>query len=243
MSASSVRRLLRSSSILALLALSLGARPLAAAPGVVDPDTEVAQRHFRLGSELYGQEKYLEAIEQFERARQAKPVPAFEFNIARSYDRLGRWSDAIASYERYLTSAGHPPDEADVRARIELLRQRLPSSPVTTPTPAPVSPASPTVAASPPPRAAAPLHVAAPATVAGLVALSLAGGGALYGLVDRDFDRLEARCAPSCDRGEVNALRRREAASVALLGIAGASLVVDVVLWTVWAKRRPARSR
>ncbi len=222
-------------------------------PGAVDPDTEVAQRHFRLGIELYAQERYLEAIEQFQRAKLARPSAAFEYNIGRAHDRLGNWQAALAGYERYLAMARNPTDAAEVRARIEQLHARIreaspqlpdPRPPDPPPVVAPVAPQTPVTPVAPVTSsrpAPTPLSIAAPSVVAGLFVLSVGSGAALYGLVGRDVGRLQDRCAPSCDRAEVDGLRRREAASFALLGIAGAALVVDVALWTVWAKRRPRR--
>ena len=60
-----------------------------AARADVDPDTEVARRHFQRGSQLYDAGHYDEAIAAFEAAKQAKPLPAFDYNIGRAYDRLG----------------------------------------------------------------------------------------------------------------------------------------------------------
>lgn len=245
-------------SLAALLATPAlpGAAYAAPEPGAVDPDTEVAQRHFRLGIELYAQERYLEAIEQFQRAKLARPSAAFEYNIGRAHDRLGNWQAALAGYERYLAMARNPTDAAEVRARIEQLHARIREAspppptdrppdpppvvpPITPPAPAaPVALVTPVAPSSPAP---APLSIAAPSVVAGLFVLSVGSGATLYGLVGRDVRRLQDRCAPSCDRAEVDGLRRREAGSFALLGIAGAALVVDVALWTIWAKRRLRR--
>ena len=61
-----------------------------------DPDTEVARRLFKQGSTLYIAGDYQKALELFEKARLARPLPAFDFNIARCHDRLGRWTEALA---------------------------------------------------------------------------------------------------------------------------------------------------
>jgi tetratricopeptide (TPR) repeat protein len=92
-----------------------------------DPDTEVATREFRRGSELYDVGRYEEAIAAFERAQEIKPAPDFDYNIARCYDRLGRWSDAVKFYERYLAAAKPKgPDElAETKARVDVLKERI----------------------------------------------------------------------------------------------------------------------
>src|SRR4051812_4086540 len=56
--------------------------PPAAKPGAADddPDTELARRLFKEGSALYIAGNYQKALELFEKARQAKPLAAFDFN-------------------------------------------------------------------------------------------------------------------------------------------------------------------
>ena len=100
-------------------------------PPDVDPDTEIARRHFEKGSELYGSGRYAEAVAEFEAARRAKPLPAFDYNIARAHDRMEHTREAIAAYERYLEAAPSAPDAGDVRARIAELRGRLGATPAT----------------------------------------------------------------------------------------------------------------
>ncbi|HEY2745691.1 MAG TPA: hypothetical protein VGL86_13745, partial [Polyangia bacterium] len=117
----------------------VSAAPLRA--GEADPDTEVAQRLFGEGVAAYGAHDYAHALEKFEAARRIKPLPAFDFNIARCHDRLGQAAPAIAAYERYLAQAPDAPDAAEVRERVGILRAR-----VETPSPSPSS-SSPSAAA------------------------------------------------------------------------------------------------
>jgi tetratricopeptide (TPR) repeat protein len=118
-----------------------------AAQAQVDPDTEIARRHFKTGSVLYDEGNYEKAREEFEAARRVRPLPAFDFNIARCLDRLERPREAIAAYERYLQS--NPEDADAVRERVQMLRSRLPVEPA-------VKPAAPSAAAisvaAPPPK-------------------------------------------------------------------------------------------
>lgn len=76
-----------------------------AAAEETDPDTEVAQRLFAEGAAFYDGKDYAHALEKFEAARRVKPLPAFDYNIARCHDRLGQAEPAIAAYERYLAAA------------------------------------------------------------------------------------------------------------------------------------------
>jgi hypothetical protein len=60
---------------LATVLLLVGGVAQAAEP---DPDTQAAHRHFESGLRLYAEERYGEAIEEFEVARRLRPSPAFD---------------------------------------------------------------------------------------------------------------------------------------------------------------------
>jgi tetratricopeptide (TPR) repeat protein len=94
-----------------------------------DPDTEVARRHFQIGRAAYDAGDYQQALESFERANRIKPAAAFDFNIGRCFDRLERYPEAIASYQRFVSSIPTPPDADEVRARIAVLKERIASAP------------------------------------------------------------------------------------------------------------------
>jgi tetratricopeptide (TPR) repeat protein len=87
-----------------------------------DPSLAVAKSHFERGALLYRQQRYEEAIVDFEAARQAHPSPALDYNIGRAAERLERWDLAVASYQRYLDAVG-PAEEQDLRSRMDILRQ------------------------------------------------------------------------------------------------------------------------
>src|SRR5207247_2417653 len=99
-----------------LLAATFAFAPASAAgdpPALADPDTEAARRHLDHGAELYSRREYAEALGEFETANRIKPLPAFDYNIARCLDRLERWAAAADAYERYAASlpAGKEADE------------------------------------------------------------------------------------------------------------------------------------
>lgn len=94
-----------------------------------DPDTEVARRLFKQGSALYIAGDYQKALGLFEQARLAKPLPAFDFNIARCHDRLGKWTEALAEYQRFAAVATDDEDLKEANARIAVLRDRLHGAP------------------------------------------------------------------------------------------------------------------
>jgi tetratricopeptide (TPR) repeat protein len=90
-----------------------------------DPDTDLAKRLFTQASALYEAGDYEKALDLFQRAKVAKPLPAFDFNIALCNDRLGRWSEALAAYERFAATSSKADDVAAARARIPILKERL----------------------------------------------------------------------------------------------------------------------
>jgi tetratricopeptide (TPR) repeat protein len=192
-----------------------------------DPDTEVAQRLFHEGVAAYGAHDYAHALDKFEEARRLKPLPAFDFNIARCHDRLGHAQPALDAYQRYLAAAPDAPDAPEVRARIEVLRARIEPVPSTAPVPE-----------RPTRRWAAPIAV-------GVVGVALLGtGGGLVGSVGPDYDALDRRWrAEGPTPGVIDtadALRSREIAGWTLLGVGGAALIVDAVLWGVASRKRGA---
>lgn len=144
-------------------------------PQSEDPDTELARRAFERGTAQYEARRYAEAIVEFESAKKLKPTAALDFNIARSYDRMGQVEQALAAYRRYIQSVPTPADAAEVKARIEVLEKRLaPVAPV--PTPPTTAPASRAQVSRTAP-AAAPSHQRKPwvVPVAAVVAVVVVG--------------------------------------------------------------------
>src|SRR5690242_20352898 len=90
------------------LFLLLAARPAARAeaPPADERDLEIARLHFDRGQQYYLAGDYATALHEFEEAKRVKDLPAFEFNVARVYDRMGRAREAIAAYKRYVYRAG-----------------------------------------------------------------------------------------------------------------------------------------
>jgi tetratricopeptide (TPR) repeat protein len=201
-----------------------------------DPDTEIATREFRRGLDLYNHERYAEAIVAFEKARAVKPSPAFDYNIARCYDRLAEWRPAIEGYERYLRAPGlSASDVAETRARVEVLKQRVAAAPTPTvtratrpPEPTPTAPALVARPAAPRARAA----IIAGATVGGL-GLALVGAGVAFGvLAQRASDDLSAldRMMGTYDSARYRAGQTDQTLEAVCLGIGGAALVTGVLV-------------
>jgi tetratricopeptide (TPR) repeat protein len=214
---------------------------LVAAPALaqIDPDTEIARRHFERGTEHYDAGRYDEAVREFEAAREVRASPAFDYNIARCYDRLERVEEAIAAYRRYLSSGQSDEESAEAAARIAVLRERLarraPTPPPTVAPPPPAAPPPPIAVTSSPPSKRRQWLGAGVALGAGGVAFLGAGLG-LYLGVGPEYDRLSQTCAPSCAKDSWRGLQATEQAGIALLSIGGALVVADVIIWIAGRK-------
>jgi tetratricopeptide (TPR) repeat protein len=182
-----------------------------------DSGAEEARRHFNLGRELFRSQQYREAIEEFEIARSAKQLPAFDYNLARCYEELGEIDEAIAAYERYLSST-IAEDADEVRRRIAELSQVRRPKPRKRPS------------------------LVAPAVVAAVGGAVLVTGVALVGSVAADYSAADSSCAPRCNPSLGSDLEKRNEGGIALLAIAGALAVADAVLWAVRPRRAALRA-
>lgn len=168
------------SALLLTAVLATGIDGVARAQSADGIDTANAKRHFRKGTELYMVGHYPEALAEFQAAQISKPLPAFNFNIARCFDRLERLDEAVKAYQAYLDAGPVPEDVPEVKERISALRARVaalskirvapaPSpkpvvakTPPPQPTPPQATPPSPTATAPTGPRAAPPPATEAP---------------------------------------------------------------------------------
>jgi tetratricopeptide (TPR) repeat protein len=101
------------------------ADPAPSVPAVMEePDREVARRFYEKGVDAYSAGRYDDAVSAFREALALQPSPALHFNIARSYDRLGKWGLAADEYQRYIDTSTDEPSVATARDRIVTLRAR-----------------------------------------------------------------------------------------------------------------------
>ncbi|HEY2743589.1 MAG TPA: tetratricopeptide repeat protein [Polyangia bacterium] len=234
---------------------------------VIDPDEEAARRHFERGLTHYDAGEYQAALDEFDAVKRFRDSPALDYNIARCYDRLERYPEAVAAYERYVTQKPDASDAAEIKERIAILRSRLAPQPVApAPAPAPAPVPAPAPAPTPPPTPAAAPVVIAPASTpvdegarprpirryaaaiavgAGAVVAAAIGAG-LLGSVKHDYDAAlgPSGCRP-CSDDQIAPLQHRADAGYALFGVAGALVVVDVALIAVLVARgkRPSAAR
>src|SRR5262245_19007672 len=67
-----------------------------------DPATRAARRHFERGEKLFALGKFDEALEEYQSAFDAKPLPGFLYNIGQCYRNLNDLDQAIFSFKKYL---------------------------------------------------------------------------------------------------------------------------------------------
>jgi tetratricopeptide (TPR) repeat protein len=217
--------------ILLRVALLLVVSPAQAqTPDPVTPTTpgefEQSRQMFEKGQRAYERGDYEIALMRFQSALAAAPSGETHFNIARCYERLGRWELAAKSYEEYLKDK--PPNEgAELREKIADLRVRATEAKAAQPQ---------AVIVSAPPRS---LRVPAIVMLVATVALAGAGAGAYFSEWS-DYQSRRDSCGGQCSPESLEQLRNRvqvaEISGGVLWALAGASLVADVVLWVLDSK-------
>src|SRR5689334_18866554 len=80
------------------LAIAVPSRPAYAD----DPATRAARRHFERGEKQFALGKFDDALDEYQKAFDAKPLPAFLYNIGQCYRNLGDLDQAIFSFKKYL---------------------------------------------------------------------------------------------------------------------------------------------
>jgi hypothetical protein len=78
---------------------------LCLAPRLALADAAKARVHFDRGRAFFEVSEYRNAIAEFKAAHVEKPDPAFLYNIAECYRRLGESAEALQFYRRFLATA------------------------------------------------------------------------------------------------------------------------------------------
>ena len=73
-------------------------------PRLALADAGQARAHFERGRTFFEVDEYRKAIAEFKAAHIEKPDPAFLYNIAECYRRLGEVSEALQFYRRFLAT-------------------------------------------------------------------------------------------------------------------------------------------
>lgn len=127
--ASLTRRLIRFRRVAVVIALVIAPPtvPLVGAPVAhADDDaaTRTAKRFFDRGETLFAQKKFDDALEQYEKAFEASPIPALLFNIGQCHRNLGDYESAIFSFRKYLKLEPEASNREEVQALIDDLEKQ-----------------------------------------------------------------------------------------------------------------------
>jgi tetratricopeptide (TPR) repeat protein len=89
-----------------------------------DVTTRAAKRYFARGEKLFALGKFDEALDEYQKAFDAKPLPDFLYNIGQCYRNLGDYDQAIFSFKKYLNLEPDAPDKTKVEKLIEELEEK-----------------------------------------------------------------------------------------------------------------------
>jgi tetratricopeptide (TPR) repeat protein len=211
-----------------------------------------AERMFKEGLAHFNLREYHQALTSFAEAYRAEPDPAFLFNMAQTYRKLGRDADASEFYRKFLRESPNSPKRAEVEALLKTLPPPLATPPLpvvekptekeTRPPPVVVRP---TVVAqtelAPPARrwyrsaagwTMSAIGVAAVAAGAGLAV----HGGDLYSQAETAPTLTDQRALG----GDASTYR---AAGWATLGVGAASVLAGVIVFAVAARKARSERR
>jgi hypothetical protein len=87
--------------VLAVLAV-LASVAWAGDPAMADPKAPAAHERFARGNRLYRIRKFEEAIVEYQAGAVIELAPVFDYNLGQCYRQLGKYTDAIWHYERFL---------------------------------------------------------------------------------------------------------------------------------------------
>jgi len=115
-----------------------------------DAATKSAKRHYAKGEKLFALGKFDKALDEYQQAFDAKPLPDFLYNIGQCYRNLGDLDQAIFSFKKYLRLSPDASDRDKVEkliAELEDKRDRSKATEVLPPPQPPPQPVQPTPAA------------------------------------------------------------------------------------------------
>jgi hypothetical protein len=94
-------------------------------PALALGDEAAARGHFQAGQAYLERGELKRALAEFLSARRELDRPELDFNVARTYDRMGDAARSIDFYHRYLERSPAADDRAAVEARLALLEPRV----------------------------------------------------------------------------------------------------------------------
>lgn len=109
--------------VLAVLGATPG-RALAQKRNRADDATRVAKEHFYRGEKLFALGRFEKALEAYEAAFEAKPLPEFLFNIGQCHANLENYDQAIFSLRKFLRLRPNAKNRAQVEEYIAELEKK-----------------------------------------------------------------------------------------------------------------------
>jgi tetratricopeptide (TPR) repeat protein len=117
-----------------------------------DEDSQaLARAHFITGKSYFAQDRYADALKEFEEAYRLSKRPGFLYNIGVCHEHLGHINEAIDAFERYLVESPEASERAEVKQRIDRLRTLPPPRATMGRAVATVPPTAATATTAPPP--------------------------------------------------------------------------------------------
>ncbi|MGZ3440919.1 MAG: tetratricopeptide repeat protein [Polyangia bacterium] len=213
-------------------------------------EEERAKAHFLAGQSYYDQASYSDALREFNEAYRISKRPALLYNIARCFEALEKYGDAVAMLQHYLDEDPGTSDRAAVETRIANLRERQaaaaarvhrgPSEPPETraSSPPPVAQPAPAVSTAPSPHARTRRYTWIVGGIGAAVLVAALGTGVASQL---QYNDLESKCSGgTCDpatvanaQGKIDGGKRLALATDVLWPIGAAAVVTAVVLFFV----------
>jgi tetratricopeptide (TPR) repeat protein len=89
-----------------------------------DPAMRAAKRHYDRGEKLFALGKFDEALDEYQKAFDAKPLPGFLFNIGQCYRNLSDYDQAIFSFKKFLKLDPETPKREAVEKLLEELEDK-----------------------------------------------------------------------------------------------------------------------
>lgn len=150
-----------------------------------DAGTKSAKRHYAKGEKLFALGKFDKALDEYQQAFDAKPLPDFLYNIGQCYRNLGDLDQAIFSFKKYLQLAPDAADRDKVEKLISELEEKRDRGKATEvlPPPQPPPQQAPPEQPPPPPKPAPVAHTPVYKTWwfwTGVAAVSIGGGFGIY---------------------------------------------------------------
>ncbi len=90
-----------------------------------DPATRTAKRHFDRGQKLFTLGKFDEALDEYQKAFDASPLPDLLYNIGQCHRNLGNYEQAIFSFRRFLQLDPEAPNREKVELIIDEVEDKL----------------------------------------------------------------------------------------------------------------------